>query len=205
MSRSLAALASARSFSVAAILALSSINSSDMLEEIRYSILKIFNFFQLIKSYLLIALVLFTVNFHATFSCKYFTSLIKYKCVAKRNGTSAMMAATRASRVQVLDKHICVFDTGASETFGYSRLMVTEHMSMEEPLIVDTANNENLVINHKGLCCRLGEIFINETLPVTLLSARLEEKFEIYYFQGVKYEVKVRINKLIFAFAHWRS
>jgi hypothetical protein len=121
--------------------------------------------------------------------------------IAKRNGTSAMMAAMRASRVQVLDKNICVFDTGASETFGNSRLMVTEYVSMEEPLIVDTANNENLVISHKGLCGRLGEIFINETLPVTLVSARrLEEKFEIHYFQGVKYEVKVGNNKLIFAY-----
>ncbi len=35
-------------------------------------------------------------------------------------GTSAMMAAMRASAVQILDNNIYVFDTIASETFGNS-------------------------------------------------------------------------------------
>ncbi len=60
--------------------------------------------------------------------------------------------------------------------------------------MVDTGNNDNLAIYHKGLC-------VDETLPVTLISARrFEEKFKINYFQGIKYKVRVGEGKLIFAY-----
>jgi hypothetical protein len=109
------------------------------------------------------------------------------------------MVAMRASRVQMLNRNLCIFDTGASESFGNSTTMVHGLETMDTPLVVDTANQDNLVVTNRGVCGKLGEIFINEDLPVSLISARrLEQKFKVRYFQGVKYTVKVGEKLLTF-------
>jgi hypothetical protein len=110
-----------------------------------------------------------------------------------------MMVAMRASRAKALDMNLCIYDTGASESFGNNTNMVTFCETMDVPLLVDTANNDNLVVTKRGVCGKLGEIFINEQLPVSLISARrLEEKFKVRYVQGVKYTVKVGEKLLTF-------
>ena len=120
-----------------------------------------------------------------------------------RRGTSAMMVAMRASRGQLLNPNLCIFDTGASESFGNSSEMVTSVEIMDTPLLVDTANHDNLVVTRRGVCGKLGDIFINEDLPVTLISARrLEAKFKIKYYQGIKYTVKVGDKLLTFMYNH---